>query len=211
MCWASKLVGSDEVTWRRRGNKDFLTLLKAQLEDSDAVLTYNGRRFDLPIVNTEFALAGISPPAPYKHIDLLETVKKQFRFTSSKLDFVCQQLGVGKKVEHEGFGLWVKCMQEDVDAWTKMKEYNIGDIEVLEQLYNKIKPWILNHPNAALYTPADSFQCSTCGSTELQKRGFHVTGVGRYQRYHCKDCGSWSRSRITDVTRDARGILLAPL
>ena len=211
LCWASKLAGEKEITYRRRGQPDFLTLLKEQLEDSDCVMTYNGRRFDLPIVNTEFALAGLSPRAPYKHIDLLETVKKQFRFTSGKMQFVCEALGVGSKVEHEGFPLWVKCLEGDVDAWAKMKEYNIGDIVVLESLYNRLRPWILNHPNEALYTPAGEMQCTTCGSTHLQKRGFHVTGVGRYQRYQCVDCGSWSRSRITDVSKDARGVLLAPL
>lgn len=211
LCWATKFVGEDEITWRRRGQRDFLTLLKQQLEDSDVVLTYNGKKFDLPTVNTEFVLAGVSPPAPYKHIDLYETVKKQFRFASNKLEHVSGETGIGSKVQHEGFPLWVACLKEDKAAWSRMQEYNIGDVLLLEKLYEVLRPWTVGHPNAALYKAEEAMQCTTCGSTHLQKRGFHVTGVGRYQRYQCVDCGGWSRSRITDVSKDARGVLLAPL
>ena len=211
ICYAARWVGEKEVVWRRKGNKDFLTKIHELLNEADVILTYNGRRFDLPLLNREFIKAGLAPPAPYKHIDLLETVKKQFKFPSNKLDYVCRELEIGQKVAHEGFKLWVKCKEEDTEAWAKMKEYNIGDIDILEKLHDKLLPWIVGYPNAALYTAVDAFQCTTCGSTHLQKRGFHVTGVGRYQRYQCNDCGSWSRSRITDVSKDARGVLLAPL
>lgn len=211
ICYAAKWVGEREVTWRRKGNTDFLTKMHELLAEADAILTYNGKRFDMPLLNREFVKAGLSPPAPYKHIDLLETVKKQFRFPSNKLDYVCRELKVGQKVAHEGWNLWKKCREEDAKAWATMKKYNIQDITILESLYNKLKPWVLGHPNAALYTPTGAHQCSTCGSTHLQKRGFHVTGVGKYQRYRCSDCGGWSRSRVTDVTKEARQVLLAPL
>lgn len=211
ICWAARWAGEEKIEWRRKGNKDFLSKIHSMLEAADVILTYNGKRFDLPLLNLEFLKAKMNPPAPYKHIDLLETVKKQFRFISNKLEHVANQLGVTQKVSHEGFPLWVKCREEDVEAWAKMKEYNIGDIVTLEEVYDALKPWVVGHPNAALYGPTGTHQCSTCGSDDLQKRGFHVTGVGRYQRYRCNDCGGWSRSRITDVTKEARQVLLAPL
>lgn len=211
ICWAARWVGEEEIHWRRKGNKDFLSKIHALLEEADVILTYNGKRFDLPLLNLEFLKAKMSPPAPYKHLDLLETVKKQFRFISNKLEHVAGQLGVRQKISHEGFPLWVKCREEDVEAWAKMKEYNIGDILTLEEVYEVLRPWCPSHPNVALYAPSGDHQCSTCGSTHLQKRGFHVTGVGRYQRYRCSDCHAWSRSRITDVSKEDRSHLLAPL
>lgn len=211
ICYAARWVGEEEVVWRRKGNKDFLTKIYELLDQADVILTYNGKKFDLPLLNLEFVKAKMNPPAPYKHIDLLETVKKQFRFPSNKLEYVASQLGVRQKVAHEGFPLWVKCREEDVAAWAKMKEYNIGDILTLEELYDVLRPWVVGHPNEALYMAVEAFQCTTCGSTHLQKRGFHVTGVGRYQRYSCNECGAWSRSRVTDVSKEARAQLLAPL
>ncbi len=50
------------------------------------------------------------PPAPFKEIDLLTVAKGRFRFVSNKLDYVAQQLGLGKKTEHSGHELWVQCM-----------------------------------------------------------------------------------------------------
>ncbi len=34
---------------------------------------YNGNRFDIPMLNKEFLEAGMPPPSPAKHIDLLQT------------------------------------------------------------------------------------------------------------------------------------------
>lgn len=211
ICYAARWVGENDIIWRRKGNADFLTKMHELLGEADVILTYNGKRFDLPLLNREFIKAGMPPPAPYKHMDLLETVKKQFRFPSNKLDYVCRELKVGRKVAHEGWNLWKKCREEDVEAWALMKKYNIQDIVILEDLYKVLKPWVVGHANEALYSPAGEIQCTTCGGTHVQKRGFHVTGVGRYQRYRCSDCGGWSRSRITDVSKEDRSHLLAPL
>jgi hypothetical protein len=41
---------------------------------------------------------------------LEKVAKAHFRFLSNKLDYIVQYLGIGKKVEHEGFGLWRKVM-----------------------------------------------------------------------------------------------------
>ena len=35
--------------------------------------------------------------------------------------------------------------------------------------------------------------CPKCGSQHVNKRGFAETNVGKFQRYRCDDCGSWSR------------------
>lgn len=211
ICYAAKWAGETPIVWRHDGNADFLTTIHALLDAADVIMTYNGKKFDLPMLNREFVKAGLSPPAPYKHIDLLETVKKQFKFPSNKLDYVCRELKVGEKLSHEGFSLWVKCAEGDLDSWNTMREYNIQDVIILENLYGVLRPWVIGHPNAALYTGTNGHQCSTCGSDRLQKRGFHVTGVGRYQRYSCNSCGGWSRSRVSDVTKEARKVLLAPL
>ena len=162
------------------------------LEDADAVVHYNGTKFDIPTLNKEFLLHSFNPPSPYKQIDLLRVVRSNFRFPSNKLDYVAQRLNLGKKHEHEGHELWVKCMNGDKDAWKRMEKYNIQDVVLLESLYNSLRPWIRNHPNHNLF--ADDHVCPNCGSTRLQKRGTSISSTGTYQRYQCSSCGTWSQS-----------------
>jgi len=148
LCWSAKWYGDTEIMFSsvlQSSRKKLLKGIHSLLSDADAVVTYNGNRFDLPVLNKEFFMEGMSPPAPYKRIDLYQTVKQQFRFTSNKLDHVADQLGFGKKKDTT-FQLWVDCMNQDEAAWKSMEEYNRHDVVLLEQLYTKVLPWISNHP-----------------------------------------------------------------
>jgi uncharacterized protein YprB with RNaseH-like and TPR domain len=77
------------------GKEEMLRQLWELLDEADALVSWNGAGFDTNHVNTEFLLAGMSPPSPATEIDLLRTAKKRFQFLSNKLDYVAQQLGVG--------------------------------------------------------------------------------------------------------------------
>jgi DNA polymerase elongation subunit (family B) len=194
LCYAAKWLGDDDIYFDSVHQSKPKTMLKgihALLESADAVIHYNGTKFDIPTLNKEFLLTKLLPPSPYKQIDLLRVVRSNFRFPSNKLDYVSQRLGLGKKHAHEGHDLWVKCMNGDKDAWKRMEEYNIQDVVLLESLYDNLLPWIKNAPNRNLYQ--DITGCPTCGSTHLQKRGTAVSTTGSYQRYQCRDCGSWSQ------------------
>jgi uncharacterized protein YprB with RNaseH-like and TPR domain len=149
-------------------------LLRAHelLDEADAVLHYNGRRFDIPHLQREFMEAGMKPPAPFKQIDLLATMKKEAKFISNKLAFVSKRLGLRGKLQHEGFPLWIKCMEDDERAWKRMQKYNIRDVTELEKLYLLARPWIRNHPSHAALTGTNV--CPKCGSPKLQRRGFAV-------------------------------------
>ena len=194
LCWAAKWLGEDEIIFdsvHQSKPKKMLKGIYDLLNDADAVVHYNGTKFDIPTLNKEFLLHNYAPPSPYKQIDLLRVARSQFRFPSNKLDYVAQRLGLGKKQEHEGHDLWVKCMNGDKDAWKRMESYNIQDVVLLESLYCRLLPWIKSHPNRNLFT--DNPVCPTCAGTRLQKRGTAVSSTGRYQRFQCSDCGAWSQ------------------
>ena len=194
LCYAAKWLGEEDIYFDSVHQSKPKTMLKgihALLDSADAVIHYNGTKFDIPTLNKEFLLTKLLPPSPYKQIDLLRVVRSNFRFPSNKLDYVSQRLGLGSKHAHEGHDLWVKCMNGDKDAWKRMEEYNIQDVVLLESLYDNLLPWIKNAPNRNLYQ--DITGCPTCGSTRLHKRGTAVSTTGSYQRYQCRDCGSWSQ------------------
>lgn len=203
LCWAAKWVGQDEIIFdslHKSGKKKMLKNVHALLEEADAVIHYYGSRFDIPTLNKEFILAGMAPPAPYKQIDLLTTARRRFKFASNKLDYVAKALGVGEKVKHAGFEMWVKCMNNDPAAWKDMETYNVQDVVVLERVYEKLLPWIQNHPNVALYN-GEADACPNCGGKHLQRRGFSFTNAGKYQRFQCNDCGTWSRAKVIEAVK----------
>lgn len=202
MCWGAKWLGDKVITWRRYNDPLFLTELHDMLNECDAVVTYNGRRHDLPMINREFIKANMAPPSPYKHIDLLDTAKRHFKFPSNKMQNLLTELNLGSKIKHEGIDLWTKCLLEDKQAWGKMQRYNINDVRKTEKLYIKLRPWISNHPNHSLFT--QSTVCPNCGSKHLNKRGTATTRTGVFQKFVCKKCGHWARTRYTEVAKEAR-------
>ena len=162
------------------------------LNEADAVVHYNGTKFDIPTLNKEFLLYGMEPPAPYKQIDLLRVARNTFKFPSNKLDYVAQALKLGAKTKHTGHELWIKCMNYDKEAWKMMEEYNKQDVLLLEKVYNKLKPWIKGHANHSIHSD-NGLICPNCGSTHWHKRGLYYTSTCTYQRYKCNGCNSWFR------------------
>jgi uncharacterized protein YprB with RNaseH-like and TPR domain len=198
LCWAAKWLDDDKVYFdsvAKSKPKMMLHSIHRLMDEADAIITYNGVKFDIPTLNKEFLLHGFAPPAPYKQIDLLMTCKSKFRFPSNKLDYVSQVLNVGSKVKHEGHELWVQCMAGNKAAWKRMQEYNEQDVVLLERVYKKILPWIDKHPNRA--TAEEGVCCPNCSSIHYQRRGTHVTTTQKYIRYQCQDCGTWFRGNRT--------------
>lgn len=195
LCWAAKWLGNPLVysDTLQSGKKNMLRGIHRLLDEADAVVHYNGNRHDIPMLNREFLEIGEFPPSPSKQIDLIETVKRQFKFPSNKLEYVAKALGIGEKVPHEGHALWIKVMNDDPEAWERMVEYNVNDVILLEDLYTRVRPWIRNHPNVGIYQ-GDGLVCTGCGSKNYIKRGTAITRDNFYQRFQCKDCGSWFRA-----------------
>lgn len=201
LCAAMKWLGEPDkkvvfVSSWKTGFSGMIQALHDAMDAADVVITYNGNKFDLPTLNREFLLEGLTPPSPSKSIDLYRTVRKQFKFASNKLDFVCQQLGLGAKVHHKGMELWTG-VEAGVKADQKtMETYNKQDVFLLEKLYNRLLPWVPNHPSRVVIDSlTDAPRCPTCGGVHVQRRGFHVTKTARYHRLHCQECGTWSRER----------------
>jgi uncharacterized protein YprB with RNaseH-like and TPR domain len=202
MCFGAKWKGKDKVIFKsshHHGKKEMLQEIHKLIDEADAVVGWNSAAFDMKHLNREFLEAGMFPPSPTRDIDLMRAVKAKFKFPSNKLDYVAQKLGVGAKVKHSGFDLWIKCMAGNNKAWKEMKEYQIQDVELLVELYDKLLPWIPAHPNTALYDDVEG-GCTSCSSLRLERRGFAISSTGKYQRYQCKDCGSWMKGSKSEAT-----------
>lgn len=191
ICFSAKFVGEKETFFYSdwdHGHSEMIKALHELLLRADAVVTYNGDKFDIPKMRGEFVLEGLSPLPPLTSIDILKTVRK-LGFVSNKLEFVGVFLDIGRKIKNEGFSLWVKVMGGDALAQKRMKRYCIGDTVLTEKVYTKLKGHIPNHPHLGNIT---SEACGSCGGHHLQKRGHRRTKSFLIQRLQCQDCGSWS-------------------
>lgn len=210
LCYAAKWLGEREIMWERgRGKrrKQMLRKVHHLLDQADAVIHFNGKRFDVPTLNKEFIEHKMPQPAPYKQMDLLRVVRSQFKFTSNKLDYVCQALGLGKKKRHIGQDLWTGCMEGDAQCWKIMEAYNKQDVRIMERLYYRLLPWMKTHANYSLFLKRDMV-CPTCGESDYQSRGYEYSQTRRYKRYKCKACLGWFRSVVSDTTQKASMVAL---
>lgn len=211
MCYAAKWLGESKVLFdsvHASSNKHMLKSVHTLLNEADAVIHYNGTRFDIPILNKEFILNDMPPPNPYHQIDLLSVARKRFRFPSNKLDYVAKSLGLTGKTKHIGHDMWIGCMAGDEKAWKMMERYNKQDVRLLEQVYGKMLPWIQNHPNHGLYTDTARPVCTNCGSEKIVKKGLETTSTQIYQRYRCTECGTPLRGRSTLVDKAKRDSII---
>lgn len=188
------------------GHERMIQVAYELLDEADIVVHYNGKRFDIPHLNREFLELGLTPPSPYKQVDLYQVVKREFRFSSSKLAHVTEKLNLTGKAKHEGLPLWLKVLEGDESAQDAMERYNAQDVETTEELYDLLLPWINNHPHHGLYVDEARPVCNRCGSTRMHKRGVAYTTLGAYQRFQCQSCGGWSRSGRRVNAVDVRGV-----
>jgi len=202
LCWAAKWYKKPGVMFMSThadGEKAMVEGAWGLLNEADAVVHYNGTRFDIPTLNKEFLKNGLLPPEPFKQIDLLRTMRQQFRFHSNKLDEVLKQLGMEAKVQHKGHELWTECMRGDPKAWRQMERYNRRDVTIMESLYTRLLPWIQNHPNYGLYVDSKRPVCNKCGHDKLTKQGIKRTKTQTYQQFKCLGCGSWNSERVNNT------------
>lgn len=172
----------------KANDKKLMLDLWKVLDKADIVIGHNLDRFDIRKANARFLIHGIPPPSPYKTVDTLKISRKAFKFNSNSLDDLAHSLGVGRKIKHIGFALWLGCMAGDEKSWAIMRKYNIRDVELLERVYFAMRPWATTHANV---NQGETQACPKCGSKDVQRRGFEYTLLRQKQRFQCNSCHGW--------------------
>jgi uncharacterized protein YprB with RNaseH-like and TPR domain len=203
MSFAYRWYGKDKTHVRalpdyqsyKKNKRDDAELVKDLwhlFNEADIIIGHNGDSFDIKKSQARFIHYGLPPVPPVKTIDTLKLCRKYFKFSTNKLDAVGKLLGVGRKEKTGGFDLWLDCLAGDPKAWKRMKKYNKQDVVLLEAVYEKLRPWMTNHPNTNSFEDRH-YLCEVCGSAHFHKKGVEVTKTSRYIRLHCQGCGKWKR------------------
>lgn len=218
LTWSAKWLGGEGVMNDASINygdpmDDFgvVESLWQLLDKCDIAVAHNGDKFDIKKMNTRFAAHGMGLPSPYRSVDTLKIAKRKFSMDSNSLDAIGDYFGLGRKVEHSGFDLWVRCMDGDQGAFDEMLEYNDQDVLLLEQVYLLMRPYDHLHPNVSLAGKNEEVQCSKCGSADLEAPNkFYRTQVNEYQLLRCNACGGWNRMRSGSKSAEERKNVIIP-
>ena len=219
LTWAAKWLFEDKVYSGKlkpkevaeQDDKRIIWGIWHLVNEADIVIAHNGAKFDIPRLNSRFIINGLNPPLPYQIIDTLVHIRRQFGFTSNKLDYVNKLLNLERKKD-TNFELWERCMKGEGSALKEMEEYNIQDVRILEETYLVIRPWIKPHPNMGLFILDESAnRCPNCGSDKLSEQGkCYNTTANVYELMRCDNCGASSRKRLGSATiKQKRHLLIS--
>jgi DNA polymerase elongation subunit (family B) len=181
-CVGLKWAGQKEThiysDWQH-GHKAMLEHVRNHMADADAIVTFNGDKYDLPKLEGEFILHDVALPPKAASIDLYKVCKKLGYFKNS-LKFISKYLGIGAKLEHEGAAFFRKAVDGDAKALNKMERYCGQDVKLTEKLYYRILPAIRNHPYLH-----EINECPNCGGRKTQHRGYRYTRTQKIERIWC--------------------------
>jgi len=204
LSWSAKWLGEDSMYYDvltseeaiQQNDARICATIWSLLDLADIVVAHNGNSFDLPKIQSRFVVHGFNPPSSYRQIDTKIISQQQFGFTSNKLEALARLFGIDGKF-HTEFNLWKECYKGDEEALKKMSAYNCHDVEILEAVYLKLRPYIKNHPNLNMYNETGEMTCSICGSNHLTlvDNKYFYTQASKFILYRCGECGGLSRGK----------------
>jgi predicted RNA-binding Zn-ribbon protein involved in translation (DUF1610 family) len=187
--------------WNKDVNDDYEVCKRAYeiLHDADLIVTHNGKRFDEKHLNTRLMLNGLPTLPPIAHADTCQLAKRLY-FFNNRLNTLGEQMVGQKKVEHEGWDMWVKVHARNKKSCKEMAIYCAGDVDLLEKIFRKLRKYANNIPNHNFFTLSKKHHCPNCGSTRIRSLGFRYTKTNAYRRYICVECGTASHTNKKDET-----------
>lgn len=202
LSYSAKWLGEKAVvrgwidTGQKKQEKPLIKELRDLFDEADVIVSHNGKQFDDKYCKVKFVLYGIPLPSPYRVLDTKLEAKKHIRLPSYKLDNIADYFGLGRKLHHEGFDLWKRCMKGDKSAWAKMKRYNLQDTLLLEKVYLKLLPLMNNHPRGQFQ---GKYECEKCGSTRMKSDGLRRQRTCIKRSLRCLDCGGYQSIIVSKI------------
>lgn len=201
----AKWYESDEVIrlaeWQPGGRKKFLRETHRLMEQADIIIGHNLDRADIPWLKGDLHIeAGLPPLPPFKTIDTLKVLRREFGSGApfKSLDAFCKIVGIPSKTDHYDRQAMERAVTDrSIEDRQRLIEYCAGDVIATQGLLDFLRPHIKNHP--ALFVDGESALrvCNRCGSAETlpcEKR--YVANVLTYQMLRCAECKGYRRLSI---------------
>jgi uncharacterized protein YprB with RNaseH-like and TPR domain len=106
------------------------------------IVSYYGTRFDLPFIRSRALYHGLDFPeyGEIFHWDLYYTTRNKLCLHRNTLDTATHFLGIDGK-SHIDWKVWQKAKYGDAESLQEVLGHNIGDVEILELLHEKLHPF----------------------------------------------------------------------
>lgn len=214
LSWAAKWEGARRVLSarltpeeaRQQDDSRIVQELIDLIRQADVVVAHNGDRFDVPMLAGRALLSGTEPLGPVRTIDTLKLARRSFKLTHNSLDHLARAVDVPTKLG-TSFSLWRDAYHGDEKALAKMDRYCKQDVRVLEDVFHRLEPHVTKLPRLVDADHPGQHVCPSCGSEDLERRGYYHTNASTFQRWRCKGCTRWSRS----VAREPDTLGVRPL
>ena len=156
LCCCFAPFDSDEVIVMRGDEKKYkkkklyddseLALdIKEYLEESWCWVTWNGKMFDVPFVNTRLTLSGQEPLYKRMHIDLMYYARRpNLKIHSSRLDAVAKTFALKEQKTDLTPEQWTEAMRLEKEAMDYIHKHCEQDVKVLVELFPILCPFIAN-------------------------------------------------------------------
>lgn len=203
LCIGYKWIGDDKslrvptiLETSKKGMLDDRGLVKEFANvwsEADAVISWYGKRFDQPFIESKLIKYKLPPLKPVHHIDLWFTARYRFKLHSNRLNAWQQYLDLPDEKTPIDYDAWLNAAHGSKEAIAGVVEHCRKDIIVLEEAFEQMKPWVRM---PSLFRDADR-QCQTCGSRRLKSWGLRKTRAYSYRLLRCLDCKAWNRERLS--------------
>jgi hypothetical protein len=188
ICFAAKRYGQPGAEfWSDwdQGHEEMVRRSWELYDQADIVVTYNGISFDNKHLRTDWDVAGLGEPRPWKDVDLFR-VNKNLGLVSYSMQHAARVLGIGGKDGHYDPEVAHRAMAGSELDQRKLRRYNIGDIRLTERMYDRRRGMMPQHP--AMRGAGRGLTCNQCGSSALEENGVYQAQVLLYPQYRCRRC-----------------------
>lgn len=122
-----------------------LCIVKKYMEDSFCWVSWNGKMFDIPFVNSRLLLRGYETIRPRMHIDLMYYARRPFlQLTSSRLAAVAKTFHLSTQKDEFDYDPWQAA--EHLEKWGMdyVADHCVKDVTVLKEAFGVLLPFIKN-------------------------------------------------------------------
>lgn len=123
----------------RSNDRELVRQIALELAEYDILVAHNGKRFDIPFLQTRLARWGLPALPKLKLVDPVLLSRNNYKMSSNSLRRLLDMFGLNQKTEVEG-DMWLRAsLDGDTDAMDYIVDHCVKDVEMLEALLDRVK------------------------------------------------------------------------
>lgn len=203
ICISYKWQGEDKVhslKWtRKQDDSKLIERFIKVLGQADEIVAHNGDRFDIKQLRTRAIQENLLMFPTYRTFDTLKKLRKYLALPSNKLDYVGKFFGVGRKMDHDGFPLWIDVVEGNSQKrLDEMVKYCERDVILLEDVFYVLAPYVDHNTNFSVLSGGPKWGCPHCASLKVKMHRTDTTAMGYIRRFMKCECNK--QYKVSNLT-----------